>query len=136
MATSNLPAWGYGIRYQYGMFRQSIKAGFQHEQPDYWLLFGNPWEIERLNVTYPIKYYGHVSVHEDASGRQMFRCALMCLVRVELSCFSSVELLSRSGTMATCRCTRTPLAARCCVVLACALSVLNCFFSVERLFQC
>ena len=72
MATKNLPAWGYGIRYQYGMFRQSLKQGFQHEQPDYWLLFGNPWEIERLNVTYPIKFYGHVSVHEE-DGHQTFR---------------------------------------------------------------
>ena len=50
------------FRYQYGMFRQSIKDGFQHEQPDYWLTFGNPWEIERPNVAYPVKYYGHVSV--------------------------------------------------------------------------
>ena len=74
MATLNLPAWGYGIRYQYGMFRQNIKDGFQHEQPDYWLLFGNPWEIERLNVTYPVSYYGHVSVH-DEDGKQSFRCA-------------------------------------------------------------
>ena len=46
--------------------------GFQHEQPDYWLNFGNPWEIERLNVAYPIKFYGHVSVHEEM-GRQVFR---------------------------------------------------------------
>ena len=46
--------------------------GFQHEQPDYWLNFGNPWEIERLNVAYPIKYYGHVSVQED-EGRQLFK---------------------------------------------------------------
>ena len=74
MATLNLPAWGYGIRYQYGMFRQSIKDGFQHEQPDYWLMFGNPWEIERLNVTYNVKFYGHVSVH-DEGGKQAFRCA-------------------------------------------------------------
>ncbi len=50
---------------------QSIVDGFQHEQPDYWLNFGNPWEIERLNVAYPIKYYGHVSV-TDEDGRQSF----------------------------------------------------------------
>lgn len=72
MATLNLPAWGYGIRYQYGMFRQVLVDGFQHEQPDYWLNFGNPWELERLNVAYPISYYGHVSVHE-VGGRQVFR---------------------------------------------------------------
>ena len=46
--------------------------GFQHEQPDYWLNFGNPWEIERLNVGYPIKFYGHVSVQEE-EGRQVFK---------------------------------------------------------------
>lgn len=72
MATLNLPAWGYGIRYQYGMFRQSIVNGFQHEQPDYWLTFGNPWDIERLIVSYPIKFYGHVSVHNE-EGKQIFR---------------------------------------------------------------
>lgn len=44
--------------------------GFQHEQPDYWLTFGNPWEIERLIVSYPIKFYGHVSVHQE-EGRQV-----------------------------------------------------------------
>ncbi|PRW61146.1 starch phosphorylase [Chlorella sorokiniana] len=72
LATLNLPAWGYGIRYQYGMFRQVLVDGFQHEQPDYWLNFGNPWELERLNVGYPISFYGHVSVH-DEGGRQVFR---------------------------------------------------------------
>jgi len=71
MATTNLPAWGYGIRYQYGMFRQSIIDGFQHEQPDYWLSFGNPWEIERVQVVYPVHFYGHVSVN-DVDGRQAF----------------------------------------------------------------
>ena len=51
---------------------QTIKDGFQHEHPDYWLTFGNPWEIERLNVSYPIYYYGHVSVSE-VGGRQRFK---------------------------------------------------------------
>jgi starch phosphorylase len=58
MATEDLPAWGYGIRYQYGMFRQELHEGFQHEHPDYWLNFGNPWEIERPNIAYPVKFYG------------------------------------------------------------------------------
>jgi len=48
----------YGLRYQYGMFRQQIQDGYQHEQPDYWLNFGNPWEIERVHVTYPVKVDG------------------------------------------------------------------------------
>lgn len=75
MATLDLPAWGYGIRYQYGMFRQAISDGFQREQPDYWLNYGNPWEIERLNVFYPIKYYGHVSVFDAGApeAKQSFR---------------------------------------------------------------
>ncbi len=51
---------------------QTIINGFQHEQPDYWLTFGNPWEIERLIVQYPIKFYGHVSVIQE-DGKQMFR---------------------------------------------------------------
>ena len=72
MATENLPAWGYGIRYQYGMFRQELHDGFQHENPDYWLNFGNPWEIERPGISYPIKFYGHSEAH-DVDGRQIFR---------------------------------------------------------------
>ncbi|KAF9683605.1 hypothetical protein SADUNF_Sadunf04G0031300 [Salix dunnii] len=60
LATMDYPAWGYGLRYQYGLFRQVILDGYQHEQPDYWLNFGNPWEIERVHVTYPVKFYGTV----------------------------------------------------------------------------
>jgi starch phosphorylase len=74
MASLNLPAWGYGIRYQYGMFKQMISDGFQHESPDYWLTFGNPWEIERVNVRYPVSFYGHVQVYDD-EGRQRFKWA-------------------------------------------------------------
>lgn len=43
LATLNYPAWGYGIRYDYGIFRQLIKDGYQIEAPDYWLTMGNPW---------------------------------------------------------------------------------------------
>ena len=72
MATLDLPAWGYGLRYQYGMFRQALSDGFQREQPDYWLNFGNPWEIERFGISYPVKFYGHVSVSKEGS-RQTFK---------------------------------------------------------------
>ena len=64
MATQDLPAWGYGIRYQYGMFRQTVTDGFQHEHPDYWLNFGNPWEIERPYISYPVKFYGGIREYE------------------------------------------------------------------------
>lgn len=49
------------------MFRQTMSDGFQREAPDYWLNFGNPWEIMRPNVSYTVKFYGHVSVHEVCS---------------------------------------------------------------------
>jgi starch phosphorylase len=60
LATLNYPAWGYGLRYSYGIFKQIIRDGYQVEQPDYWLTKGNPWEIERLDVQYPVRFYGHV----------------------------------------------------------------------------
>ena len=54
------------------MFRQALSDGFQREQPDFWLTVGNPWEIERPNVFYPIKFYGHVSSVAEGA-RQSFR---------------------------------------------------------------
>lgn len=68
MATLDLPAWGYGIRYNYGIFRQEIVGGAQVEVPDYWLTFGNPWEIERLDVSYEVGFYGHVETVTDDKG--------------------------------------------------------------------
>lgn len=58
LATLEIPAWGYGIRYDYGIFKQEIKDGKQVEIPDYWLKRGNPWEIERPDVVYPIRFGG------------------------------------------------------------------------------
>ncbi|XP_069149749.1 uncharacterized protein [Solanum lycopersicum] len=69
LATLDYPAWGYGLRYQYGLFRQIIVDGFQHEQPDFWLNFGNPWEIERVHVSYPVKFYGTVE-EEVLNGKK------------------------------------------------------------------
>jgi len=61
MATLNLPMFGYGIRYSYGMFKQGIENGFQEESPDYWLdSMGNPWEIVREKVKYTIPFGGTV----------------------------------------------------------------------------
>ena len=59
MATLNYPAWGYGIRYDYGIFRQAIQNYEQKEFPDYWLTKGNPWEIMRLDTQYPVRFYGY-----------------------------------------------------------------------------
>ena len=115
MATLDLPAWGYGIRYTYGIFKQLIRHGAQVEQPDFWLTFGNPWEvrswgaesgdgvvenavccspctrtrarartlanllvsptpptpttqIERVDVSYPIRFYGHTRKEPGVGG--------------------------------------------------------------------
>ncbi|SCU83147.1 LAFA_0D01992g1_1 [Lachancea sp. 'fantastica'] len=60
LATGNYPAWGYGLRYQYGIFAQKIINGYQVETPDYWLNFSNPWEIDRWEIQVPINFYGYV----------------------------------------------------------------------------
>jgi starch phosphorylase len=60
MATMNIPATGYGIRYEFGMFKQSIEHGQQIENPDNWLRYGNIWEFQRPEATYIIKFYGGV----------------------------------------------------------------------------
>ena len=70
LASLDLPAWGYGLRYTYGMFYQKIKDGNQIEFPDYWLIHGNPWEIERLDVIYPVKFFGTVHEVEQANGKK------------------------------------------------------------------
>jgi len=58
LATMDYPAWGYGLRYNYGMFKQRIHDGEQIETPDYWLSNGNPWEIERNDILFPVQFYG------------------------------------------------------------------------------
>ncbi len=75
MATLGIPAHGYGIRYEHGLFRQVIDGGVQHELPDDWLAFGNPWEFERSEVAYPIGFGGHVSAvrEPDAAPRDAGR---------------------------------------------------------------
>ena len=59
LATLNYPAWGYGIRYEYGIFKQVIENFEQKELPDYWLTKGNPWEIIKLNLQYKVRFYGY-----------------------------------------------------------------------------
>lgn len=67
MATLGLAAYGYGLRYDYGIFSQSIKDGWQIEQPDDWLRFGNPWEKARPEYTLPVNLYGRTV--KDENGR-------------------------------------------------------------------
>lgn len=69
MATLELPAYGYGIRYEYGIFHQSIENDEQVELPDHWLRYGNPWEIERPESTYRIQFEGHVEQQTDKNGQ-------------------------------------------------------------------
>ena len=56
------------VRYTYGMFRQELHNGYQAEIPDAWLINGNPWEIKRHDVTYPIRFYGKVTITSKPSG--------------------------------------------------------------------
>lgn len=72
MATLGLPAYGYGIRYDYGIFFQKIKDGYQLETPDNWLRYGNAWEIERPENIYIVKFYGNVDSYNDKDGHLRF----------------------------------------------------------------
>ena len=68
MATLGVPGMGYGIRYEYGMFRQRIVDGQQVETPDYWLTRGNPWEFQRPEVNYRVRFGGHVQKREGTQA--------------------------------------------------------------------
>ena len=69
LATLQMPAYGYGIRYEYGIFHQRIVNGVQVELPDTWLEFGNPWEIPRPKDLFTIKMYGRVQPRVDEKGK-------------------------------------------------------------------
>ena len=69
MATLELPAYGYGIRYEYGIFSQKMNDGYQVEISDNWLRYENPWEIARPEYLYKVKFYGRVHQFTDAQGR-------------------------------------------------------------------
>ena len=68
LATLELPGYGYGVRYDYGIFRQAVKNGYQVEEPDDWLKFGNPWEIERPEAQFEVHFGGRVDLYEE-NGR-------------------------------------------------------------------
>ena len=70
MATMELPAYGYGIRYEYGMFKQKIEHLQQREYPDHWLRYGNPWEIGRTANHYKVHFMGRINNYLDRDGHQ------------------------------------------------------------------
>ncbi|KAI9257014.1 glycosyl transferase [Helicostylum pulchrum] len=67
-ATQDYPTWGYGLRYQYGIFKQMIKDGYQTEMPDYWLNFDNPWEFPRADIRYEVRFHGYVATKMNEKG--------------------------------------------------------------------
>ena len=70
LATLDIPAIGYGIRYEYGIFNQQIRDGWQVESTDKWLRLGNPWALERPEDAFEVKMGGRTERHTDAKGRQ------------------------------------------------------------------
>lgn len=79
MATLSLPGWGYGLRYSYGIFKQLISnTGEQLEAPDPWLDRENPWEISRLDVSYPVRFYGNVEAVPN-TDRAVWSGGMECL---------------------------------------------------------
>lgn len=73
MACCNLPGYGYGIRYDYGIFHQVLEDGYQREQSDNWRRRGNPWEVQRRNFTLPVRFYGRTETFRDGEGRERHR---------------------------------------------------------------
>jgi glycogen phosphorylase len=72
-STLALPFYGYGIRYEYGIFRQHLVEGRQLEAPDNWLRYGNPWEVARPDILFPVRFYGDVEYYRDEQGRGRMR---------------------------------------------------------------
>ncbi len=73
LATLNVPAIGYGIRYEFGMFEQVIEDGWQVERTDKWLQLGNPWEIPSAGCEMEVKFGGHTEAYHDQQGRYHVR---------------------------------------------------------------
>ncbi|KAG2361174.1 glycosyltransferase family 35 protein [Suillus spraguei] len=72
-ASQELPVWGYGLRYRYGIFQQLISPdGQQLEAPDPWLDNSNPWELPRIDVSYEVRFYGSAKRLNDGSGRAIW----------------------------------------------------------------
>ena len=73
LATLGIPAVGYGIRYEFGIFNQTVRDGWQVETPDEWLLRGNPWEFSQPDNMVDVGFWGHTEVYYEASGRPRHR---------------------------------------------------------------
>ena len=73
MACKDLPGYGYGIRYEYGIFHQVLENGYQREHCDNWMRRGNPWEIERRPLEQPVRFYGQTESYADDDGELRFR---------------------------------------------------------------
>jgi glycogen phosphorylase len=81
MATLGIPAIGYGMRYEFGIFHQQIKDGWQVELTDYWLRYGNPWEIRRANEAVDVGFAGHTEAGVDSAGKYRVRWVPALTVR-------------------------------------------------------
>ncbi|HZD47203.1 MAG TPA: glycogen/starch/alpha-glucan phosphorylase [Silvibacterium sp.] len=81
MATLGIPALGYGIRYEFGIFQQQIQDGWQVELTDYWLRYGNPWEVRRPNEAVDVGYGGNTEGWSDSSGKYHVRWLPHTIVR-------------------------------------------------------
>ena len=73
LSTCQVPAIGYGIRYEFGIFDQAIEDGWQVEKTDNWLRNGNPWEIPRPKICFPVGYGGHTESYRDEHGQMRLR---------------------------------------------------------------
>ena len=81
LATLGVRAIGYGIRYEFGMFHQQIRDGWQVEMTDYWLRYGNPWEIRRPQAAVDVGFAGHTEPYKDAQGNDRVRWVPRSVVR-------------------------------------------------------
>ncbi len=73
LATLERPSIGYGIRYEFGIFEQEIHNGWQVEKTDNWLVYGNPWEIDKPDASYIVNWGGYTEEHSDGAGRVVVR---------------------------------------------------------------
>src|SRR5271165_4418832 len=81
LATLSVPAIGYGIRYEFGMFHQQIRDGWQVEMTDYWLRYGNPWEIRRPQASVEVGFGGHTESWTDQHGKYRVRWVPQSIVK-------------------------------------------------------